>query len=52
MLDEFLLVLFDKYAELLKKRFSEDFQEVCVPPPPKLWPAYANALLPVDCVHR
>jgi exocyst complex component 6 len=28
MLDDFLLVLFDKYAELLKKRFSEDFQEV------------------------
>jgi hypothetical protein len=27
-LDNFLLKLFDKYAELLKKRFSEDFQEV------------------------
>lgn len=27
-LDSFLLALFDKYAELLKRRFSEDFQEV------------------------
>ncbi|KUJ19789.1 exocyst complex subunit Sec15-like protein [Mollisia scopiformis] len=27
-LDNFLLTLFDKYAELLKKRFSEDFQEI------------------------
>ena len=31
-LDNFLLKLFDKYAELLKKRFSEDFQEVSVFP--------------------
>jgi len=30
MLDNFLLKLFDKYAELLKKRFSVDFQEVSV----------------------
>lgn len=29
-LDDFLLDMFDKYAELLKKRFSEDFQEVSV----------------------
>lgn len=29
-LDTFLLTLFDKYAELLKRRFSEDFQEVCL----------------------
>ncbi|KAF9869365.1 hypothetical protein CkaCkLH20_13176 [Colletotrichum karsti] len=28
MLDNFLLKLFDKYAELLKRRFSEDFQEI------------------------
>ena len=28
-LDNFLLVIFDKYAELLKKRFSDDFEEVC-----------------------
>lgn len=28
MLDNFLLTLFEKYAELLKRRFSEDFQEV------------------------
>ncbi|KAH7037818.1 exocyst complex subunit Sec15-like-domain-containing protein [Microdochium trichocladiopsis] len=27
-LDDFLLDMFDKYAELLKKRFSEDFQEI------------------------
>ncbi|PFH55383.1 hypothetical protein XA68_18441 [Ophiocordyceps unilateralis] len=27
-LDSFLLALFDKYAELLKRRFSEDFQEI------------------------
>lgn len=27
-LDSFLLILFEKYAELLKKRFSDDFQEV------------------------
>jgi hypothetical protein len=27
-LDNFLLKLFDKYAELLKKRFSEDFHEI------------------------
>ncbi|KAJ2986433.1 hypothetical protein NUW58_g5031 [Xylaria curta] len=26
--DDFLVVLFDKYAELLKRRFSEDFQEI------------------------
>lgn len=30
-LDVFLLTLFDKYAELLKRRFSEDFQEVSAP---------------------
>ncbi|KAM5362723.1 hypothetical protein ACJZ2D_012385 [Fusarium nematophilum] len=28
MLDNFLLKLFDKYAELLKRRFSVDFQEI------------------------
>ncbi|KAI9761198.1 MAG: hypothetical protein M1840_001998 [Geoglossum simile] len=28
VLDSFLLTLFEKYAELLKKRFSEDFQEI------------------------
>ncbi|KAI0866793.1 exocyst complex subunit Sec15-like-domain-containing protein [Xylaria cubensis] len=27
-LDDFLITLFDKYAELLKRRFSEDFQEI------------------------
>ncbi|MCJ1396504.1 hypothetical protein MMC18_009395 [Xylographa bjoerkii] len=27
-LDTFLLTLFDKYAELLKRRFSDDFQEI------------------------
>jgi hypothetical protein len=27
-LDNFLLVIFEKYAELLKKRFSDDFHEV------------------------
>ncbi|KAI1340449.1 exocyst complex subunit Sec15-like-domain-containing protein [Xylariaceae sp. FL0016] len=27
-LDDFLVTLFDKYAELLKRRFSEDFQEI------------------------
>ncbi|KAL8701381.1 MAG: hypothetical protein Q9224_000525 [Gallowayella concinna] len=27
-LDSFLLTLFDKYAELLKRRFSDDFQEI------------------------
>ncbi|KAI1331318.1 exocyst complex subunit Sec15-like-domain-containing protein [Xylariaceae sp. FL0255] len=27
-LDDFLVTLFDKYAELLKQRFSEDFQEI------------------------
>jgi exocyst complex component 6 len=26
--DNFLLSLFEKYAELLKRRFSDDFQEV------------------------
>ncbi|KAK4944953.1 hypothetical protein LTR28_008124, partial [Elasticomyces elasticus] len=26
-LDSLLLTLFDKYAQLLKKRFSDDFQE-------------------------
>lgn len=31
MLDTFLLTLFDKYAELLKRRFSDDFQEVKCP---------------------
>ncbi|KAI9746449.1 MAG: hypothetical protein M1818_000162 [Claussenomyces sp. TS43310] len=29
-LDSFLLTLFEKYAELLKRRFSDDFQEVIV----------------------
>ncbi|KAI9757852.1 MAG: hypothetical protein M4579_003288 [Chaenotheca gracillima] len=28
MLDSFLLTLFEKYAELLKRRFSDDFQEI------------------------
>ncbi|KAL8847221.1 MAG: hypothetical protein Q9221_007747 [Calogaya cf. arnoldii] len=28
LLDTFLLTLFDKYAELLKRRFSDDFQEI------------------------
>ncbi|EJT68762.1 exocyst complex component Sec15 [Gaeumannomyces tritici R3-111a-1] len=28
MLDNFLLTLFDNYAELLKRRFSDDFQEI------------------------
>ncbi|KAG9246369.1 exocyst complex subunit Sec15-like-domain-containing protein [Calycina marina] len=28
VLDSFLLKLFDKYAELLKRRFSDDFQEI------------------------
>ncbi|KAH0538722.1 hypothetical protein FGG08_004674 [Glutinoglossum americanum] len=28
VLDSFLLTLFEKYAELLKKRFSDDFQEI------------------------
>ena len=28
ILDNFLLKLFEKYAELLKRRFSDDFQEV------------------------
>ncbi|KAI1464744.1 exocyst complex subunit Sec15-like protein [Daldinia caldariorum] len=27
-LDEFLVDLFDRYAEMLKKRFSDDFQEI------------------------
>lgn len=31
--DDFLLKLFEKYAELLKKRFSDDFQEVPLIPP-------------------
>jgi exocyst complex component 6 len=30
-LDTFLLTLFEKYAELLQRRFSEDFHEVCRP---------------------
>ena len=30
--DDFLLVLFERYAELLKKRFSDDFQEVRLVP--------------------
>ena len=30
VLDNFLLKLFDKYAELLKRRFSVDFQEVSI----------------------
>ena len=28
ILDNFLLTLFEKYAELLKRRFSDDFQEI------------------------
>ncbi|KAI9677581.1 MAG: hypothetical protein M1817_006535 [Caeruleum heppii] len=28
MLDSFLLTLFEKYAELLKRRFSDDFQKI------------------------
>lgn len=34
MLNSFQLTLFYKYAELLKRRFSDDFQEVCFPIPP------------------
>ncbi|PMB65489.1 Exocyst complex component sec15 [Beauveria bassiana] len=30
-LETFLLTLFDKYAELLRRRFSDDFQEVSIP---------------------
>lgn len=29
MLNSFQLTLFYKYAELLQRRFSDDFQEVC-----------------------
>lgn len=50
MLDDFLLVLFDKYAELLKKRFSEDFQEVRTASPPCSAPT--NFLSPSDCFNR
>lgn len=38
MLDTFLLTLFDKYAELLKRRFSDDFQEVKCPDYNEIWP--------------
>jgi hypothetical protein len=33
MVDNFQLVLFHKYAELLQRRFGEDFQEVGAPTP-------------------
>jgi exocyst complex component 6 len=49
VLDTFLLTLFEKYAELLKRRFSDDFQEVIS--------IIADGLLPatntrVDCIYR
>jgi hypothetical protein len=31
MVDNFQLVLFHKYAELLQRKFGEDFQEVGAP---------------------
>lgn len=48
-LDSFLLVLFDKYAELLKRRFSDDFHEVSV-----LLKFYSLILIHVDedCLNR
>lgn len=46
-LDSFLLKLFEKYAELLKRRFSDDFQEVCKPIVKlNVW------LIVIDCVYR
>lgn len=44
-LDTFLLALFDKYAELLKHRFSEDFQEVSASMPKQ------SALLLIEILH-
>lgn len=46
MLDTFLLTLFDKYAELLKRRFSDDFQEVRGHP---LFPPAPYRLNDPDC---
>lgn len=48
-LDNFLLKLFEKYAELLKKRFSDDFQEVWIIAS-FCWSVSANMTL--DCVYR
>lgn len=42
MLDNFLLMLFHKYAELLKRRFSDDFQEVCFLPMPVVIHPYSE----------
>lgn len=45
-LDSFLLALFDKYTELLKRRFSEDFQEVGIPSSSLARDAIINSLSP------
>lgn len=45
-LDGLLLTLFDKYAQLLKDRFSEDFQEVCRL---SLYVAHPTQMLTTSC---
>ena len=47
-LDTFLLTLFDKYAELLKRRFSEDFQEVSL----LQHTSATHDSSIIDCFHR
>lgn len=42
MLNNFQLKLFHKYADVLKRRFSEDFQEVRSPSKPKMREAGSN----------
>jgi hypothetical protein len=46
--DDFLLKLFEKYAELLKKRFSDDFQEVSRITPVDMF----DMLTYPDCINR
>ena len=49
-LDAFLLDLFEKYAELLKKHFSDDFQQVSS----QFFDVRATALtdMHTDCIYR
>ncbi|RJE26501.1 exocyst complex component Sec15 [Aspergillus sclerotialis] len=55
VLDDFLLTLFEKYADLLKKRFSDDFQEIVSTddymPMPIQSPEEFNKVLNVSWYH-
>lgn len=49
-LDEFLVDLFDRYADVLKRRFSDDFQEV-INDPLQLSEESTSLTIPEDCLN-